>query len=189
MYMYVHVVSHYFIPCLLISAIVIEMENLGVTDFKNLIFDGIVDLSGTTVNFCKSVLNLVNDFFGFYVPELLAVFVDCFCDLFQHMVAVYTEALKRDDNLPMVESIRGDAIFLVDTVLPSIGKKINREAGIEIGDLAEQHRRLEIHCVFIHWFQVRVYFDTDMYIVSCVHTYMCQGLCMCMYSLSHWMSS
>lgn len=138
MYTWLSIPLLLFLPPIL--AIMIEMENLGVSDFKNLIFEGgIVDLSSTTVNFCKAVINFVDHFFGFCVPELLAVFVDCFCDLFRHMVALYIEALQRDDNLPMIDCIRGDAIFLVDTFLPSIGKKINREAGLDIEDVAEEH--------------------------------------------------
>ena len=57
------------------------------------------------------------------------------------MVAIYTDALKRDENIPMAECIRGDAVFVVDTVLPTVGDQINNQSGLQIGELVELHTK------------------------------------------------
>ena len=124
------------------AAIRMEMESLGVPDFKNLIFeDGIVDLSNTTVAFCKSVLTFVNEIFRFYTPELLQEFIDCFCDIFHNIVELYVDALRRDENTPMSESITGDAKFVIDTVLPAVAERINKHARVDTPELPELQRR------------------------------------------------
>ena len=127
--------------CLLFhAAIVIDMENQGISDFRNLIYDGgVVDLSGTTVRFCKLVLNFMNDIMRFYYPEILEIFIDCFSDVFESVVDRYVKALGKDKNLTMLESIAGDAKFVCDTVLPCVGAKINEFTGKNLQELVELH--------------------------------------------------
>ena len=98
-----------------------------------------MDLSSTTISFCKMVFNFISDVFRFYRAELLEDFIDCFCDIFQNMVDLYTDALGRDENVSMSECIVGDAQFVINTVLPTVAEKINQETGVEIPELSELH--------------------------------------------------
>lgn len=116
------------------------MENIGMKDFRNLIYEGgIVDLSSTTVNFCKMVFNFLSDVLRFYTAELLEDFVDCVCDIFTNMMELYTDALRRDENVSMSECIVKDAQFVIDTLLPTVVEKINEETGVAINELVELH--------------------------------------------------
>ena len=124
------------------TAIQMEMENLGVKDFRNLVHDGgFVDLSGTTIHFCKLVFSFVNDVMRFYTPEILVDFIDCFCDIFHNMIELYIDALKRDENMPMTECIEGDANFVIYTLLLTVGTKIEQETGVEVPEVAELHSK------------------------------------------------
>lgn len=125
-----------------LAAIVIDMENQGISDFRNLIYDGgVVDLSFTTVRFCKLMLNFMNDVMRFYYPEILELFIDCFSNIFESVMERYVRALEK--SLVMVESISGDARFVCDTVLPCVGAKVNEFTGKNLQELVELHTRLK----------------------------------------------
>ena len=118
------------------------MANLGITDFNNLVFEGgIVDLSDTTVSFCKLILSFANEFYRIYHPEILVVFIDCFTDLFCYIVDTLVGALTLDENIPCSEFIYKDVEFVIDTVLPIVGAKINEKAGLNITELVNLHTR------------------------------------------------
>ncbi len=114
------------------------MESIGIGDFKNLIHDGsLVDLSQTTIDFCKLVLAFTNDFFKIYTPDAFVVFIECFCDIFKKIIELFTDALSRDENVPMTDSIQKDALFVSETVLPAMCDRINKETGLVIHSLVE----------------------------------------------------
>lgn len=141
MYVYVDCFL-FFVPLLDRAAIQIEMEKLGVRDFRNLIHDGgFVDLSDTTIHFCKLVFSFVNEVMRFYTPEILGEFVDCFCDIFHNMILLYLDALQRDENMPMSECITNDANFVIHTLLLTVGTKIQQETGAEVHEVAELHTK------------------------------------------------
>ncbi len=118
------------------------MESIGITDFKNLIHEGsLVDLSQTTIDFCKLILSFTNDFFKLYTPKAFEIFIDCFCDIFRNMMELFTDALSRDENVPMTESIQKDVMFVTETVLPAMSDKITKETGLEIDDLVNLHSK------------------------------------------------
>jgi hypothetical protein len=126
-----------------LAAIIIEMENLGVRDFKNKIRDGsIVDLSRTTVTFCRLVFGFVNDAMKFYIPEHLISFVECVCDIFRHMVHLYVDAFGRDENVPVSDFIVADAQFVIETLLPTVGKGINIKTCVQIPEFVDLHDSL-----------------------------------------------
>ena len=128
--------------CHLSTAIIIEMENLGVLDFKNKIRDGsIIDLSRTTVKFCQLIIGFVNDAMKFYIPEYLISFVECVCDIFRHMVNLYVDAFRRDENVPVSEFIIADAQFVIETLLPTVGKGINIRTCVQIPEFVDLHDR------------------------------------------------
>ena len=135
MYTHIHIHTH--------IAIMIEMENLGIKDFRKRIHGGaIVDLSKTTITFCKSVFNFVSDALKLHAPDLLVIFIDAFCDIFNNMVVLYVDAIKRDENIPMMDSIVGDGEFVINTVLPTIGERINSLlGGMEMPELVELHAK------------------------------------------------
>ena len=123
-------------------AIMIEMENLGICDFKNKIQEGsVVDLSQTTVTFCRLIFGYVNDTMRIYVPELLLGFIDSFCDTFRYMVDLYVDAFNRDENVPVSDFIVADALFIIETLLPTVGNSINTQTGVQIPDFADLHDR------------------------------------------------
>lgn len=126
-----------------LAALQLRMESVGIKDFKNLIHEGsLVDLSQTTVHFCKLVFSFTNDVLRIYTPEIFKEFIDCFCDIFHNMMDIFTDALARDENIPMTESITKDAMFVIDTVLVAIINKIDSETGLEIPDLRDLHSNL-----------------------------------------------
>lgn len=133
-----------------LSGLAREMENIGITDFKNLVIGGgIVDLSETTIMFCKLAFNYVTDILRFYVPELYEVFVDGFCDFSKHIVRVFQDALSKDEFLPATEFIQRNAAFTISTVLPCVGLKIERyvQVGVpEVVDLIEELQGVMAHC-------------------------------------------
>lgn len=141
--MHLHTRVHTYMCAYTHTAIMIEMENLGIKDFRKRIHDGaIVDLSKTTITFCKSVLNFVNDALKLNAPDLHVIFIDSFCDIFNNMVVLYVDAMKRDENIPMMDSIMGDGDFVINTVLPTIGERINSLlGGIDLPELAELHAK------------------------------------------------
>ena len=113
-----------------LSVLALEMENIGIVDFRNLISaGGIIDISKTTFTFCKLAFNYVSEVLRFYVPELYEVFVDCFCDFSRHIVSIFQDALSTDQFLPNHEFIHRNADFTIDTVLPSIGIKMEKALG------------------------------------------------------------
>ena len=121
-----------------LSGLAREMENIGIADFKNLVVGGgIIDLSETTVMFCKLAFNYVTDTLRFYVPELYEVFVDCFCDFSRHIVVLYQDAFRKDEFLPVADFIHRNAAFTIGTVLPCIGLKIERHLHISIPEIVE----------------------------------------------------
>lgn len=130
-------------------AIIIEMDNLGIHDFKNKIQEGsVVDLSQTTVTFCRLIFGYVNDTMRIYVPELLLGFIDCFCDIFRYMVDLYVDAFNRDENVPVSDFIVADALFIIETLLPTVGNSINTQTGVQIPDFVDLHDRYRpLSCV------------------------------------------
>ena len=121
------------------AAVILQMQSLGMSEFGNLVHDGIVDLSQTTINFCLATIEFMNDVFHIYTPQLLEDFIGCFCDIFSNMVALYTDALGSDENIAMCDCIEGDARFVIETLLPTFITKINVETGVDIPDLVELH--------------------------------------------------
>ncbi len=107
--------------------------------FSNLVHNGIVDLSNTTINFCRMTVDFMNDVFCIYTPQLLEDFIGCFCDIFNNMIELYTDALGRDENISMSESIMNDAVFIIQTLLPTFISKMNSVTGVAIPDLVELH--------------------------------------------------
>ena len=77
--------------------------------------NGLVDLSETTITFCKSTINFVNDALRLHAPELLEVFIDSFGDIFKNMIELYVDAMNRDENTAMMEGIVKDGEFVLDT--------------------------------------------------------------------------
>lgn len=115
------------------------MQSLGMREFGNLVHDGILDLSSTTINFCMMTIDYMNDVFRIYTPQLLEDFIVCFCDIFRNMVELYSDALRRDENIAMTDCIIGDAQFVIETLLPTFIDKMNMETGVDIPDLVELH--------------------------------------------------
>jgi hypothetical protein len=126
----------------LLAAIVMEMENIGVKDFKNKIRGGVIDLSQTTIAFCRLVFNFVDDVQKLYIPELLISFFECFSDIFRHMVNLYSDAFSRDENVPASDCIVTDAQFVVETFLPTVGKSITEWTSVQISDFVDLHDSL-----------------------------------------------
>lgn len=110
-----------------------------MAEFSNLVHDGIIDLSNTTINFCQLTIDFMNDVFCIYNPQLLEDFIGCFCDIFVNMVELYTDALHRDENISMSDSITNDAQFVIQTLLPTFIAKMNAETGVDVPDLVELH--------------------------------------------------
>lgn len=131
------IIHYFFIPCL--AAVILQMQSLGMAEFSNLVHDGIVDLSSTTIHFCLMTIDFMNDVFRIYTPQLLEDFIGCFCDIFRNMVELYSDALDRDENISMTECITQDAQFVIETLLPTFIAKMNQETGVEIQDLIELH--------------------------------------------------
>jgi len=123
------------------TGLMMEMANLGIEDFRKLVMNGLVDLSETTITFCKSTINFVNDALRLHAPELLEVFIDSFGDIFKNMIELYVDAMNRDENTAMMEGIVKDGEFVLDTFLPKIGERINQLTDMQLPELGELHTR------------------------------------------------
>ncbi len=115
------------------------MQSLGVKEFGNMVHEGMVDLSATTIHFCLMTIDYMNDVFKIYTPQLLEDFIVCFCDIFRNMGVLYSDALGRDENIAETDYIMNDSQFVVKTLLPTFISKMNEEIGVEIPDLVELH--------------------------------------------------
>ena len=120
-------------------AIILQMQALGVKQFGNLVHEGIVDLSATTVQFCLMAIDYMNDVFKIYTPELMVDFVTCFCDIFRNMGMLYNDALRRDENIAETEYILNDSEFVIKTLLPTFIERMKGEIGVDIPDLVDLH--------------------------------------------------
>ena len=119
-----------------------RMENLGVEDFQNKIHGGgVIDLSHTTITFCQLLFNFVDDVKRLYMPEFLISIFECFCDIFEHVVDLYVDAFVRDENIAVGEFIVADAQFVVETLLPSVGKSMNEWTNVQIPEFIDLQNR------------------------------------------------
>ena len=57
------------------------------------------------------------------------------------MIELYIDALKRDENTPMIECIEGDANFVIYTLLLTVGTKIQQETGVDVPEVSELHTK------------------------------------------------
>ena len=128
-----------------ISALVLEMENMGIMDFKNLVIaGGIIDLSETTVQFCRLACNYVTDVLKFYIPELYEPFIGNFCVFSLHIVKVYQDALSKEQFLASHDFIQRNTTFTINTVIPSIGLKIEKLLEIHIPEIVDLIQELQL---------------------------------------------
>ena len=128
-----------------ISALVLEMENMGIMDFKNLVIaGGIIDLSETTVQFCRLACNYVTDVLKFYIPELYEPFIGNFCVFSLHIVKVYQDALSKEQFLASHDFIQRNTTFAINTVIPSIGLKIEKLLEIHIPEIVDLIQELQL---------------------------------------------
>ena len=153
------------------------MENLGVKDFKNKIRGkSVIDLSQTTITFCQLLINFIDDVRKLYTPELLISIYECFCDIFKHIVDLYVDAFGRDENVPVGECITADAQFVVDTLLPTVGKIMNEWTSVQISDILDLHSRYVQHnsstlcqtCTYTSRYNLHLYLP-----VTCTSWYLC----------------
>jgi hypothetical protein len=104
-----------------LSALTLEMVNMGIDDFTNLVFEGgKVDLSSTTIVFCKGASTFVQDGLKLYIPELHGVLIESISSLFQEQLMIISEALHKDDFLQEHAFILKNATFLLETMLPIV---------------------------------------------------------------------
>ena len=123
------------------------MEKLGVKDFKNKIHGrGLIDLSQTTVTFCRLLFNFIDDVKKLYTPEFLISVFECICDIFQHVLDLYVDAYHRDENVPVGDFIIADAQFVVETLLPAVSNSMNEWTSVQISDFIEfQERYVQVN--------------------------------------------
>lgn len=131
---FVHFLFFFFFP-----AIILQLQSLGMKEFGNLVHEGLVDLSATTIQFCLMTIDYMNDVFRIYTPQLLEDFIVCFCDIFRNMGQLYSDALNRDENIAMTDCIINDSQFVIKTLLPTFIARMNSETGVDIPDLLELH--------------------------------------------------
>ena len=127
-----------------LSELILEMDNIGVSDFSNLVIQNIVDLSSTTINFCRQMVQLMNDALKIYVPELYGDIITNICDAFTSICDVYLRAINNDNNVVCRNFIIKNAQFTIDTFLPSFGIQMETQLARpipEFTDLVEHLRK------------------------------------------------
>ena len=87
------------------------------------------------------LFSMATEVFRFYTPEILVDFVDCFSDLFVFIVDIFVDAAGREENLPLCDSIMNDAVFVVDTVLPTTGERLNKRTEQNIVNLVDLYSK------------------------------------------------
>ncbi|XP_065833602.1 exocyst complex component 8-like [Oscarella lobularis] len=128
----------------LLSTLVLEMNNIGIDDFSNLVFDGgKVDLSGTTVSFCKATHSFVQEGLRLYIPELYGVFIESTSSLFQEQLIIIQDALAEDQYLQEHPFILKNATFILETMLPVVEETVQTAFGRASPELHDLHAELE----------------------------------------------
>jgi hypothetical protein len=104
---------------------------------------GKVDLSSTTIVFCKGASTFVQDGLKLYIPELHGVLIESISSLFQEQLMIISEALHKDDFLQEHAFILKNATFLLETMLPIVQDHIQECLGRASPELAELHTELD----------------------------------------------
>lgn len=120
-----------------LSELILEMDNIGVSDFSNLVIQNIVDLSSTTIHFCRQMVQFMNDALKIYVPELYGDIITNICDAFTGIYDVYLRAIDNDNYFVCRNFIIKNAQFTIDTFLPSFGIKMETRLGRPIPEFTE----------------------------------------------------
>jgi len=129
-----------------LSEIVLEMDNIGVSDFSNLVIRNVVDLSSTTINFCRQMVQFMNDTLKIYVPELYGDIVSNICDAFTSICEVYLKAINDDNYIVCRDFIIKNAQFTIDTFLPSFGIQMENQLARPIPEFTDlvEHLRIDL---------------------------------------------
>ena len=129
-----------------VAQIILQLDNIGVPSPSNLVHNNIVDLSKTTFTSCQSILNYVESFLKIYTPELLETFVDCFCDIFRHViVGVIGKAMDEEEFLPFADFLQKNAELLIHSALPALAIKIQDKIGRNLSEVVQLQEELEEH--------------------------------------------
>ncbi|XP_065919578.1 exocyst complex component 8-like [Dysidea avara] len=129
-----------------LSEIILEMDNIGVSDFSNLVIRNVVDLSSTTINFCRHMVQYMNDTLKIYVPELYGDIVSNICDAFTGICEVYLKAIIDDSYIVCRDFIIKNAQFTIDTFLPSFGIQMENQLARPIPEFTDlvEHLRIDL---------------------------------------------
>ena len=129
-----------------LSEIILEMDNIGVSDFSNLVIRNVVDLSSTTINFCRQMVQFMNDTMKIYVPELYGDIVSNICDAFTSICEVYLKAINDDNYIVCRDFIIKNAQFTIDTFLPSFGIQMENQLARPIPEFTDlvEHLRIDL---------------------------------------------
>jgi len=129
-----------------LSEIILEMDNIGVSDFSNLVIRNVVDLSSTTINFCQQMVQFMNDTLKIYVPELYGDIVSNICDAFTSICEVYLKAINDDNYIVCRDFIIKNAQFTIDTFLPSFGIQMENQLSRPIPEFTDlvEHLRIDL---------------------------------------------
>jgi len=127
-----------------LSEIILEMDNIGVSDFSNLVIRNVVDLSSTTINFCRQMVQFMNDTLKIYLPELYGDIVSNICDAFTSICEVYLRAINDDNYIVCRDFIIKNAQFTIDTFLPSFGIQMENQLVRPIPEFTDLVENLRI---------------------------------------------
>ena len=94
----------------------------------------------------QSILSYVESFLKIYTPELLETFVDCFCDIFRHViVGVIGKTMDEEEFLPFADFLQKNADLLIHSALPALAIKIQNKIGRTIPEVVQLQEELEEH--------------------------------------------
>ena len=128
------------ITFILFVALVREFETLKIKDKVNNVC--CLNLAALNVVFCRDLLAFTTDVLGFYVPQLYEVFVESLGGVFHHVVKLHLDAVQSGKHPRDVEFIQSNSVFLVDTVLIAIGKKVKDKLGFDAEEITKLRDQL-----------------------------------------------
>lgn len=123
-----------------------KMRELGVEDFSNLVFDGVIDLASATVRFTELVCDICLQSLKIDLPELHRLLQKCLFDMINEHNASILEVFEKTQEMEVRLFLLKNLDFLWATVIPCLENIIEDEVGKPPLRLTELAKSIDDTC-------------------------------------------